>query len=327
MKRPSFQFYPADWQANSNLRRCSFEERGIWIEVICLLHDQGEYGIIRWPLKEIAQTINCALPKLKGIVAKGILKGVEAGFECEPLIYVPRSGRRNGAPVELIAAQAGPIWYSSRMVIDEHKRIIRVDNGTHAAPQPSPLPPKGETKDDTPLPTPFSRTGAYAGPSSSSTSSSTTKTLSSGESETTSGDELPADHPAIAPPLDGDPSGGFDAPASAPLPMREQPPISDDPAVQLSVLLRRRGVSANSTHPDVRDWAERKVPHSVIEEAVALAKDRKGNASIPPGYLRPIIDQLLAEASRTATPSAQGATTRPAKFDPTAHVNRNRKAQ
>ena len=38
MKRPSFQFYPEDWLANANLRRCTHEEKGIWIDVMCLLH-------------------------------------------------------------------------------------------------------------------------------------------------------------------------------------------------------------------------------------------------------------------------------------------------
>jgi hypothetical protein len=40
-KRPSFQFYPADWSANPNLKRCTFAEKGIWLEVMCLLHDQA----------------------------------------------------------------------------------------------------------------------------------------------------------------------------------------------------------------------------------------------------------------------------------------------
>ena len=33
MRRPSFQFYPADWLGNTNLRRCSHSEKGAWIDV------------------------------------------------------------------------------------------------------------------------------------------------------------------------------------------------------------------------------------------------------------------------------------------------------
>lgn len=122
MKRPSFQFYPADWQGNSNLRRCSHEEKGIWTDVMCLLHDQEEYGVLRWPLKEIAQAVGTTLPKLKGLTTKGVLKGADAGETCAAYIYTPRSGRKDGEPVTLVPEQQGPIWYSSRMVRDEYVR-------------------------------------------------------------------------------------------------------------------------------------------------------------------------------------------------------------
>lgn len=124
MKRPSFQFYPGDWQVNSNLRRCTHAERGAWLDVMCLMHDQDEYGVLRWPLKEIAQSVGAPLPLLRGLVAKGVLKGADLHLD-EPFIYTPRSGRKDGEPVTLIAIQDGPLWYSSRMVKDEHVRTIR----------------------------------------------------------------------------------------------------------------------------------------------------------------------------------------------------------
>jgi len=175
VKRPSFQFYPADWQANSNLRRCSFEEKGLWLEVICLLHDQETYGVAHWTLRELAQAIGCAPAKLKGLVEKGILKGADSGQVCGAMVYTPRTGRKLGAPVVLVDEQPGPVWYSSRMVIDEHKRIARGDTGE--APKHAPKPPIGEGIGDTPKPapdpSPFSCTQASrAAPSSSSSSSS-----------------------------------------------------------------------------------------------------------------------------------------------------------
>lgn len=172
MKRPSFQFYPGDWLANSNLRRCTFEERGIWIAVMCLLHDQEPYGIARWPLAEIAQAVGCPVAKLKNIAAKGVLKGDDKKLT-EALIYTPRSGRKNGAPVTLIEVQDGPIWYSSRMVEDEHKRIIRGEHG--ATPKDAPKPPFGDGIDDDigapPNTAPSHVRASRAGASSSSSSS------------------------------------------------------------------------------------------------------------------------------------------------------------
>jgi hypothetical protein len=146
--RPSFQFYPDDWISNPNLRRCTFAEKGIWLEVMCILHDQDEYGVLRWPLKEIAETVKCRTSELQGLIRKGVLKGDDKAL-AEPFIYTPRSGRRDGPPVTLLHPQAGPIWYSSRMVKDEYVRTIRAEmsgNGgaSKASPKPAPNPPFGE---------------------------------------------------------------------------------------------------------------------------------------------------------------------------------------
>lgn len=179
MKRPSFQFYPADWQANSNLRRCSFEEKGIWLEVICLLHDQERYGVSDWTLKDLAQAVGATPAKLKSLVDKGVLKGADTGKPVPALVYIPRSGRKAGPPVTLIAEQDGPLWYSSRMVEDEYKRVLRGELG--GSPKAAPMPPLGEGLDahqstsfSAPDPSPFSCAQASRAAVSSSSSSSST---------------------------------------------------------------------------------------------------------------------------------------------------------
>lgn len=44
MKRPSFQFYPADWRKDAALQSCSIAARGIWIEMLCVAHECVPYG-------------------------------------------------------------------------------------------------------------------------------------------------------------------------------------------------------------------------------------------------------------------------------------------
>lgn len=44
MKRPSFQFYPADWRNDAGLKLCSLSARGLWIEMICIMHAAEPYG-------------------------------------------------------------------------------------------------------------------------------------------------------------------------------------------------------------------------------------------------------------------------------------------
>ncbi|MEK6594776.1 MAG: hypothetical protein AABZ67_17035 [Pseudomonadota bacterium] len=144
MKRPAFQFYPADWRNNAKLRRCTFAERGIWLETICLMHDSDEYGVLRWTLREIAQAIGCRLSDLKSLVARDVLKGADPGQRCAACVFTPMHAGKAGEPVTLIPEQDGPIWYSSRMVRDEYLRQRRGgDTKFTADNQPNRLPKGG----------------------------------------------------------------------------------------------------------------------------------------------------------------------------------------
>lgn len=99
-----------------------------------------------------------------------------------------------------------------------------------------------------------------------------------------------------------------DRPAQeAPLPPRENPVPSPDPAVQLSVYLRKLGVNALFTHPAVQDWSTRKVPLEILDQAVVRAREAKGpTAKIPPNYLVNIVEELLnPPAKAEAAPAKQ----------------------
>lgn len=47
MKRPSFQFYPSDWLRDTALRTCSIGARGLWIDMICFMHEGNPYGHLK----------------------------------------------------------------------------------------------------------------------------------------------------------------------------------------------------------------------------------------------------------------------------------------
>jgi len=138
MRRPSFQFYPADWLGNTNLRRCTHAEKGAWIDVVCLMHDSEQYGVLRWPLIDIARAIGCSRDDLQALVSKGVLKGSDSVLD-EPFAFAAYSARQYGPVVTLIPAQPGPIWFSSRMVRDEHIRKQR-GKGTRFGDSPNQSP-------------------------------------------------------------------------------------------------------------------------------------------------------------------------------------------
>lgn len=162
MKRPSFQFYPADWMSDLKLRRCSPAARGVWMDILCALHDSDDgYGLLRWPLKDIASTVGASLSHVRELVEKGVLRGSDSMLD-EPMVYTPRHGRKDGDPVTLVQAGPGPVWYSLRMVKDEYVRTIRGESSRFGAAD-------GESPKDAPKP-PFGD-----GSSSSSSSSSSNK--------------------------------------------------------------------------------------------------------------------------------------------------------
>lgn len=190
-KLPSFQFYPGDWASNKNLKRCTHQEKGVWMDVLCLMHDSDEYGVLRWPLEEIAMAVGAPIEVLISLHKKGVLKGkpgntpkvsfgdglgASSGL---PLVYVPYHAGKKGEPVTLLGDQEGDIWFSSRMVEDHHKRQNRGKQGNKSLGHPNvprpkiiPTPPKdtiGESNGDTngaPL-----GTSSGGSPSSSSSSS------------------------------------------------------------------------------------------------------------------------------------------------------------
>lgn len=170
MKRPSFQFYPADWKNNSKLRRCSEAARGAWVDVLCLLHDLDEYGVCRWPLDELARAAGVPIKLVKELVAKEVLKGADK--DAQPYIYTPRHAGKNGEPVVLVESRGGPCWYCSRFVRDEW---VRQRRGKSTQFGDENRPPKSKPK-DAPNPTPKGGIGEWQGYGSTSTSTSTLKT-------------------------------------------------------------------------------------------------------------------------------------------------------
>lgn len=163
MKRPSFQFYPADWRNNAKLRRCSEAARGAWMDVLCVLHDSDEYGVCRWPLADIARAAGVPLKLLKELSSKGVLKGADKGAEA--YVYAPRHAGKSGDPVTLVAESDGPCWYCSRLVRDEWVRQRRgsstrfstTNQPTKEAPESPPKPTFGGRQGDGPTSTSTSK--------------------------------------------------------------------------------------------------------------------------------------------------------------------------
>lgn len=42
--KPWMKFYPSDWQSDERLRMCSLAARGLWAEMLCVMHKAEPYG-------------------------------------------------------------------------------------------------------------------------------------------------------------------------------------------------------------------------------------------------------------------------------------------
>lgn len=172
--RPSIQFYPADWRGNAKLRLLSSAARGYWIDILCVLHDSDEYGVVRWSLAELARVAGVPLKAAQQLAAKGVLKGSDNG--CEPYIFTPYHAGQYGDPVILIAKNSEKIWFSSRMVRDEWIRSQRGKNSRFTSENQPP------TRSPTETPTRAVGERQGDGLSSSSASSSKNKIRDSSDS-------------------------------------------------------------------------------------------------------------------------------------------------
>lgn len=47
MSAPWMKFYPTDWRADPALRMCSISARGLWMEMLCLMHEATPRGSLR----------------------------------------------------------------------------------------------------------------------------------------------------------------------------------------------------------------------------------------------------------------------------------------
>lgn len=46
MKMPAMQFYPADWRKDPAVQSLSYHDRGVWFEILCLMHESSERGVL-----------------------------------------------------------------------------------------------------------------------------------------------------------------------------------------------------------------------------------------------------------------------------------------
>mgnify|MGYP001342045335 CR=1 FL=1 len=109
MTAPWMKFYPADWRSDPKLRLCSMAARGLWIELLCIMHEAEPRGYLisnGAPLsdKQVASLVGATPRELATLLAE--LEGAGVFSRCED----------------------GTI-YSRRVVRDAEKQVRDKENG------------------------------------------------------------------------------------------------------------------------------------------------------------------------------------------------------
>lgn len=65
-----FKFWVSDWRSDPKLRMCSIAARGVWLEMICLMHEAEPYGhlLVEGEIptnKQLANQLGCQLDELE----------------------------------------------------------------------------------------------------------------------------------------------------------------------------------------------------------------------------------------------------------------------
>jgi hypothetical protein len=134
-KEPWLKFYPSDWRGDPRLRMCSIGARGLWMEMMCIMHEAEPYGHL---IVGKVPVTNRQLASLAGIPPGDCLKFI-AELESAG-VYSRQDGTKT--------------IYSRRMVRDREKseegrRHIRkrFPEGKVEGPKPTSPPNRSPTTD------------------------------------------------------------------------------------------------------------------------------------------------------------------------------------
>lgn len=143
-KLPAFQFYPGDWRKDPGVQSLSFHDRGVWFEIICLMHESERRGVLTLNGKAMPEE---ALARLLGLDNQILTTTLTT------LLTFGVASREVGTGALM----------SRRMVRDEQIRKIRKECGSKGG-NPS-LVNQIPTTQDNQIPTPSSSSSISSSPS------------------------------------------------------------------------------------------------------------------------------------------------------------------
>ena len=113
-KLPAFLFYPGDWRKDPGVQSMDYEERGVWHELLCIMHESENRGMLTLGNLPVDKSVDKSrLARLLGISEKKTRKFLQNFLEIHVLRVCPLTG----------------VFYNRRMVKDEQIRQAKIRAG------------------------------------------------------------------------------------------------------------------------------------------------------------------------------------------------------
>lgn len=109
MKKPSFPFYPGDYLRDAAVRALSLEARGLWVDMLCLMHQAPRRGYL-----ELAEGVPIGESQIARMVGESVNRVVNLIEEM----------RLTG-----VFSEENGVIFSRRMVRDEKRFAANTENG------------------------------------------------------------------------------------------------------------------------------------------------------------------------------------------------------
>lgn len=156
------KFYPSDWRGDPALSICSLAARGLWIEMICIMHEADPYGTLSFRGKPIGSELLARMASLPvGEVEQALAELREAGvFDVQKNgVIFSRKMKRARKMREKGEENARKRWDRTHKQLSENKGKKPNPNGIPNTPARARSRPRYQKPDE------FSDAGASSNPS------------------------------------------------------------------------------------------------------------------------------------------------------------------
>lgn len=125
-KLPAFQFYTGDWMKDPQVSMCAPATRGIWIDLLCAMHDSGQSGEITGTVEQLARLCRCSPDEMTAAIDDLAVTFTADVTKCNGRVTLVCRRMKKEAKARV----------SSRLRVAEH-RVKRQCNGVVTPPSSS----------------------------------------------------------------------------------------------------------------------------------------------------------------------------------------------